>query len=926
MHRQSGLSSRQFVSATIGVLALLVLVALLVLELNQSHQRDWEMARQEEENLARLLDQQLIAAVGKIDIVLQESQREVTAHLESTRNSPAGGRASGIERLPERDVNLMLARKLALIPESQSLRVAGADGRMLFDATGIPAPVQISDRAYFRRQREVPNAGLVISEPIFARVTSNWVITLSRRITLADGSFGGLVQAAVNADQFGRFFQGLSIGKRDAISLYDNSLNMVSRYPAIPSLLGKPLRHSGLETELLKGESSGFFQTAAASDGEHRLYYYRRLANLPWVVVVGKSTADIQAAWEQKVSLYGLSVAFLGILLGTLIYAWQKNFRATQQLAFDMSQAYSETSQRIRALLDGLPDPAWLKDGDGRMVAVNDAYLQLAQKPVGEVVGHNVFEIWPEPVARHFQACDDETWMARTRLWHESRVEMPGSGLRYLDIVRTPVFDEEGRMTGVAGIARDVTDKKRAEERVRYLAEHDTLTDLPNRLLLGQRLAQRVAASVGAQVNMALLFFDLDHFKNINDSLGHEVGDALLRQVADRLRSALYEEDTVSRQGGDEFAILLVNCGGAAMVARIAQRLLEVASQPYHVDGHELSLTASVGISLYPGDGADIGALLKNADAAMYHAKAAGRNTYQFYTAEMNARVFERLSLENSLRKALNRQELELYFQPQVSLDEPGQGPRVVGLEALLRWRHGELGMVAPSRFIPIAEETGLILPIGHWVLKEACRRAREMSVSRVARGLTPLTVAVNLSAVQFRQANLSEMVAAVLAESGLAPQLLELEVTESVLMHDTEHAIATLRDLRTLGVKVAIDDFGTGYSSLNYLRRLPIDRIKIDQSFVREMTLDHDSAAITEAIIAIASKLHLQVIAEGVETEAQLEFLRRAGCLDMQGFYFSRPLPVDALDRWLLSRNERPQPPGNKDGSGAIVLPLRGS
>ncbi len=414
-------------------------------------------------------------------------------------------------------------------------------------------------------------------------------------------------------------------------------------------------------------------------------------------------------------------------------------------------------------------------------------------------------------------------------------------------------------------------------------------------------MADAINRSVGSQAPMALLLLDLDHFKNINDSLGHEVGDKLLQLAAERLRHTLDAADTLSRSGGDEFAILLTECSGAPMIGRIAQRLLETMAQPFNVDGHELVLSASVGISMYPHDGTDLGALLKNADAAMYSAKAAGRNTYQFFTPEMNARVFERLSLENSLRKALPRQELMLYYQPQYRVG----GGDPIGFEALLRWRHPELGLVPPARFIPIAEETNLILPIGEWVLAEACRQ--QMAWQRAGQPAT--TVAVNLSPVQFRQRNLVSLVQRVLAETGLPAAQLELEITESLLMDDTERAVEVLHELKSLGIRLSLDDFGTGYSSLSYLKRFPLDKIKIDQSFVRDMIKDSGDAAIIQAIIAIAAKLELGVIAEGVENQSQLDYLALHQCGEVQGYLFSPPVPAAEVCRFFNSATRAPAP-----------------
>ncbi|HLO76515.1 MAG TPA: EAL domain-containing protein, partial [Magnetospirillum sp.] len=430
--------------------------------------------------------------------------------------------------------------------------------------------------------------------------------------------------------------------------------------------------------------------------------------------------------------------------------------------------------------------------------------------------------------------------------------------------------------------------RKFSRDRISYLVTHDTLTDLPNRLLLEDHLPDEP----GRGGPMALLAIDLDHFKNINDTLGHEVGDRLLRSLAERLQSALRDTDTVTRQGGDEFVVLLKGAQGSEVVAQRAGHLLDTVARPFLIDDHELVTTASIGIALYPTDGADLGTLLKNADTALHQAKAAGRNTYQFFATEMNDRVASRLQTESYLRKALPRHELLLHYQPQFQTSTK----HLVGFEALLRWRHPENGMVAPGRFIPIAEETGLIVPIGEWVLREACRQNKAWQ----DRGLPPVVMAVNLSAVQFRQKDLVSMVRAILDDTGLDPRWLELEVTESVLMHDIERVIAILHDLKDLGVKLSIDDFGTGYSSLNYLKRFPIDKIKIDQSFVRDVERSSDDAAIVQAVIAIASRMGMRAIAEGVETGIHFDCLHSFGCDEVQGFLFSPAVEPSQAERFF--------------------------
>jgi len=388
------------------------------------------------------------------------------------------------------------------------------------------------------------------------------------------------------------------------------------------------------------------------------------------------------------------------------------------------------------------------------------------------------------------------------------------------------------------------------------------------------------------------MFLDLDRFKIINDTLGHPMGDRLLKGVAQRLRSCLREGDTVARLGGDEFMVVLPAIAHAEDAARVGQRILDALSVPFNFEGHELHIGVSIGIALYPNDGKSAEALLKNADIAMYRAKEQGRNNYQFYTPALNDMAFERLTLENSLRRALERREFVVHYQPQVSLNT-GQ---IVGMEALVRWRHPELGLVAPMKFIPVAEETGLIVPIGEWVLQMACAQNKAWQEA----GFPPLRVTVNLSARFFRRKDLMETVARILKETGLDPDYLELELTEGTTMENAEATIRTLHELKEMGVHLSIDDFGTGYSSLSYLKRFPLATLKIDRLFVQDITTSSDGAVITLAIIAMAHSLGLKVIAEGVETEEQLAFLRAHRCDEMQGYLFSRPIPAEAFTQLL--------------------------
>jgi diguanylate cyclase (GGDEF)-like protein/PAS domain S-box-containing protein len=452
----------------------------------------------------------------------------------------------------------------------------------------------------------------------------------------------------------------------------------------------------------------------------------------------------------------------------------------------------------------------------------------------------------------------------------------------------------------IEGTITDITDRKAAQEQVEYQAYHDVLTGLPNRLLFRDRITVALAHARRSRRGVAVMFLDLDQFKLVNDTLGHTVGDGLLQSAAERLVHCVRADDTVARMGGDEFTILVSDLSDARAAATVAQKVLDSIAKPIDVDGQELFITTSIGISIFPDDGLDTETLLKNADRAMYRAKELGRNNYQFATAAAVDGAAGRLSLERSLHHAFDRQEFVIYYQPMIDIDTR----RIAGAEALIRWNNPELGLMSPDEFIPVAEDCGLIFPIGEWVLRSAC--AQMMQWHRA--GHKDLHVSVNLSARQFQQYDLTSVIERMLHETGLPASCLDLEITESAAMHNAEMSLGIMTRLKQMGVRLSIDDFGTGYSSLAYLKRFPIDTVKIDQHFVRDLTQSASDGEIIAAVISMARALKLHVVAEGVETEEQLAFLRKHHCETMQGFLFSRPLPAEEFEA-ILARQRSPQP-----------------
>ena len=563
-------------------------------------------------------------------------------------------------------------------------------------------------------------------------------------------------------------------------------------------------------------------------------------------------------------------------------------------------KALQESEQRFRQLVAMSSDWYWEQDADLRFTSVTGGLSAKGGIQAESLLGKTQWDHVPGMLGSDWGRRHIAQLEARQPFLNLEYEALDDAGVRrWYSINGEPIFDELGHFLGYRGTGSDITERKQAEQRVHHVAQHDALTGLPNRSLLQDRLGQAVAYAHRTALPVWVMLIDLDRFKFVNDSMGHKAGDVLLMTIAARLRTALRDADTVARLSGDEFVVILSEHPGEPLTAEIVQRMMDAVARPVMLGTHEFFVTCSVGVAVYPNQAAAPDTLIEHADIAMYRAKKLGRNNFQFYTPAMNEEALERVKIESALRNALERREFVLHYQPQVHL---GSG-EIVGMEALIRWRHPELGMVAPNRFIGVAEETGLIVPIGAWVLRTACAQNKAWQEA----GLGNLRVAVNLSARQFGAIDLVPDLETVLADTGLAPSCLEIELTESLFMSDITPAVETLHRIKALGVNLSIDDFGTGYSSLSYLSRFPIDVLKIDRSFVSDIGLDGNQSPIVASIITLAHNLKLAVIAEGVETLAQLDYLRGLGCDEMQGYYFSRPLPAQEFEQLLLQGRKLP-------------------
>ncbi|MET0066804.1 MAG: EAL domain-containing protein [Candidatus Thiodiazotropha sp.] len=532
-------------------------------------------------------------------------------------------------------------------------------------------------------------------------------------------------------------------------------------------------------------------------------------------------------------------------------------------------------------------------DANGIITSVNPAFTEITGYGEAEIIqqhpGILISDRHPPEFFDELRNQVKQTGSWRGEVWNQRKNGEVYPAWMTISCVR----DEEEEAPHFVAVFSDITSIKQTQSQLEHLAHHDSLTNLPNRLLFEDRLQHAIAQAKRQNRQLAVLFLDLDRFKNINDSLGHAMGDELLKEVAKRLQNILRDDDTAARLGGDEFTILVENLEDPSQAAVVATKIQQKFKTPFKIAGRELHVTTSIGISIYPEDGKDVADLTKNADAAMYQAKEQGRNNYRYYTSELTRTAFERLLLETELRSALKNDQLLLYYQPQISL----RNGEMTGAEALLRWHHPRLGIIPPARFVPLAEESGLIHEIGTWVLKQACEQARYL----YKQGLFQGRMAINLSVRQIMQTDLILRFEEIIAESGCPPDMLQLEVTEGIFMGQMKHSVPVLDVFKKLGVSIAIDDFGTGYSSLSYLKQLPIDKLKIDRSFIRDMPHDSDAVAITQAIVSLGKNLGLRITAEGIETMAQQSLLQKMGCQEGQGYLYSPPVPADVFEQMLL-------------------------
>ncbi|GAC1339076.1 MAG: EAL domain-containing protein [Beijerinckiaceae bacterium] len=839
-------------------------------------------------NSERELENTVLLLARHFDQQFDELSRIQKRIIEQIDPAVMNSRGDFDRAMSARDIHLLLRSNIGALSYVSGLNLFNSRGKLI-NSSGAwpPPPVDIADRAYFQALQSDLQPSAILVAPVRSRVTGTWTPILAYKLTNTSGEFLGALGMGVEPANFEEFFASLALGEGATIAMLHHDGTLLARHPHADGMIGRNFSNGPLFQHVLSTTLQGTGRLISPVDGQDRLVSARTLSHFPIVVIATTTVSAALADWQAQ-TRFLTGVAALTIFVATLIlflivrqlsreYRWSK-----QRLALE--------KQRLDVAVNNMTQGLLLYDSSARLVVCNRRYIELYGVSADVVKPGLAFRdlIAHRKATGSFKGDVDEFCSMTLRnvqigkVTHNVTETADG---RSIQTVNRPL--EDG---GWVATTEDITERRRSEERVVHLAHYDALTDLPNRVLFQERLEQ-ILTRISRGERLAVLYIDIDEFKTVNDTLGHWVGDELLKALANRLRGCLRETDFVARLGGDEFAIIQTAIAGPTDAIDLITRIYETVRQPFECLGHQLACDASIGVALAPDDGTDLDQLLKNADLAMYEAKAEGRRTYRFFEPNMDARVKERRALEFDLRQAIMEGGFELHYQPLINLRDN----KITSCEALLRWQHPRRGMVAPAEFIPIAEETGLITQLGEWVLDTACAEAAKWPHN--------IGLAINVSPVQIKSQTLPLKVAAALAASGLPARRLELEITEAVLIRDDETAITTLHQLRELGVRIALDDFGTGYSSLSYLQRFPFDKIKIDRCFVKDLAEAGGSLPIAKAVVDIATARNMTTTAEGVETEQQLEWLRRLGCIEAQGYLFSAAKPAAEIRPLLRGR-----------------------
>jgi diguanylate cyclase (GGDEF)-like protein len=840
-----------------------------------------EAGIRETDRIATLLSDQTNRSVSAIDAALEDVKSRVDSLAIDAPEDFA--RAVYTQNLFD-----FLTGRLRQLPLATVITLQGSDGQLINSTRRWPRlEANFADRDYFEHFSNVDDRDIFVSLPVTSRLAGTWTLYFNKRINARNGQFAGIVSIGVEITYFANIYESVGTVSGQAFLLLRKDGTLLWRYPDPIPNAGRKLQPESRFYEMVK-KGGGDFRSSGAFGNGVRLISVRPLQNYPLAVNVALLESSVLASWNRRMIAIGAGTLLVVCCAGFLLRGWAKQLGrliASEAQLARSSRELKTAMERLDAAMNNVPQGLCMFDAGMRLTVVNARYREMYGLPQSVVTpGCPLRDILGRRVALGNFSADPDQYIADLRA--QLALGKPFSGITHLQDGRViSVQNQPAPGGGWVAMHEDITERQRAEAQIAHMARHDALTDLPNRAYFSEEMDKLLARLRDGGKPFNVFLFDLDLFKTVNDSLGHPIGDEVLKAIAGRLRGATLGGYKAARFGGDEFAILQAEEGDQRENAVVlAKRLQSTLCEPYEIEGHQIVIGISLGIALAPEHGTSQIELLKSADLALYRAKS-GRLGFQFYEPQMDSDARLQRELEIDLREAVAKNEFVLHYQTIVDV----QSRRVCGVEALVRWKHPKRGLLGPDRFIPIAEELGLIIPIGEWILRQACRDAKAWPEH--------VRLAVNLSAVQFRSGNLLTCVTDALVESGICPTRLELEVTESVLLENSEESLAVLHQLKASGVHIVLDDFGTGYSSLSYLRMFPFDKIKIDKSFVAEFSNRADCAAIVCAVTGLGRTLQLDTTGEGVETAEQFELLRAAGCTQVQGFLFNRPMSASDLD-----------------------------
>ena len=827
------------------------------------------------ENTSQLLAVHFEQLLRDFDAVLITAGRQMQVDI----YSPEDFR----RQMSDEDTHLMLKSKISAYTDLAGITLFDADGQLINSSETWPvADINIGDRNYFKAFKSGTTSNRTLIELLQSRISHKWSIVVSRDIVSRDGKFLGVIARGIAPAKLEAFLATVSLAEGEAISIVHRDGTLLARYPHIEAMIGRSFKQAPVFQKVLLNSDHGTIRLTSSLDGKDRIAAIQSLTSFPLSLIAASTVSVVLSDWYDQVQFLVIAAALSMLVIAGILGLIVRQLSRQHQF---LLQKQELEKQRLDIAVNNMTHGLLLFDSSARLVIWNQRYVEM-------------YGVSPDVLKRGASFRDIATYRKQTGSF-EGDIDEYCAALQHNKLFVKIMTAATGRIIQIANnpvagggwvcTHEDITERKQSDQRIAHMAHHDALTNLPNRVLFREHL-ERQLAGIKAGEQLAVLYLDIDEFKSINDSLGHMVGDELLKAIAAALSSCIKGHGFVARLGGDEFAIVQSAISGPEEVTELVTRIYEAIRRPYECLGHQLVADTSIGIALAPEHGADLDQILKNADLAMYSAKAAGRRTHRFFEADMDTRAKARRALELDMRQAIVDGGFELHYQPIVSL----QDNTITGCEALLRWRHPELGMISPVDFIPVAEETGLINQLGEWVLFTACAEA--------ATWPDGLKVAINVSPVQFKSSCLALRVVEALGKSGLAANRLELEITEAVLIRDDDAALAILHQLRAIGVRIALDDFGTGYSSLSYLQRFPFDKIKIDRCFVSDIAEPGVSSCIVQAVVNIAAARDMTTTAEGIETEQQRELLRALGCTEMQGWLFSAAKPAAELKQLLCA------------------------